>query len=290
MAPVDATRTPLVPGRISPRRPVPAAIARPEYVDRPAPKPWTGPDVFDDDTIDRIRVASRIAAQGLAEVGRHIAPGVTTDELDAVGHQVLVDAGAYPSTLGYRGFPKSLCTSVNEVICHGIPDSTVLQDGDIVNIDITAYIGGVHGDTNATFLVGDVDDESRLLVERTREALNRGIKAVAPGRQINVIGRVIEKYASRFGYGVVREYTGHGVGPAFHTGLVVPHYDAAPAYDTVMEPGMVFTIEPMLDLGTPDWEMWDDGWTVVTADRSRSAQFEHTLVVTDQGAEVLTLP
>ena len=290
MAPVDATRTPLVPGRISPRRPVPAAIARPEYVDRPAPKPWTGPDVFDDDTIDRIRVASRIAAQGLAEVGRHIAPGVTTDELDAVGHQVLVDAGAYPSTLGYRGFPKSLCTSVNEVICHGIPDSTVLQDGDIVNIDITAYIGGVHGDTNATFLVGDVDDESRLLVERTREALNRGIKAVAPGRQINVIGRVIEKYASRFGYGVVREYTGHGVGPAFHTRLVVPHYDAAPAYDTVMEPGMVFTIEPMLDLGTPDWEMWDDGWTVVTADRSRSAQFEHTLVVTDQGAEVLTLP
>jgi methionyl aminopeptidase len=290
MAPVDATRTPLVPGRISPRRPVPASIARPEYVDRPAPRPWTGPDVFDDEMVERIRVASRIAAQGLAEVGRHIAPGVTTDELDAVGHQILVDAGAYPSTLGYRGFPKSLCTSVNEVICHGIPDSTVLEDGDIVNIDITAFIGGVHGDTNATFLVGDVDDESRLLVEHTREALERGIRAVAPGRQINVIGRVIEKYASRFGYGVVREYTGHGVGPAFHTGLVIPHYDAAPGYDTVMEPGMVFTIEPMLDLGTADWEMWDDGWTVVTADRSRSAQFEHTLVVTETGAEVLTLP
>jgi methionyl aminopeptidase len=148
----------------------------------------------------------------------------------------------------------------------------------------------VHGDTNATFLVGDVDEESRLLVERTQEALNRGIKAVAPGRQINVIGRVIEKFASRFGYGVVREYTGHGVGPAFHTGLVVPHYDAAPAYETVMEPGMVFTIEPMLDLGSPDWEMWDDGWTVVTADRSRPAQFEHTLLVTETGAEVLTLP
>jgi methionyl aminopeptidase len=290
MAPVRATRSPLVPGRISHRRRVPAGIARPEYVDRPAPTPWTGPDVFDDEMVERIRIASRIAAQGLAEVGRHVAPGVTTDELDAVGHQALVEAGAYPSTLGYRGFPKSLCTSVNEVICHGIPDSTVLEDGDIVNIDITAYIGGVHGDTNATFLVGDVDEESRLLVERTREALERGIKAVAPGRQINVIGRVIEKYASRFGYGVVREYTGHGVGPAFHTGLVVPHYDAAPAYDTVMEPGMVFTIEPMLDLGTPDWEMWDDDWTVVTADRSRSAQFEHTLVVTETGAEVLTLP
>jgi len=290
MAPVDATRTPLVPGRISPRRPVPASIERPEYVDRPTPKPWVGPDAFGEDTVGRIRVASTIAAQALAEVGRHIVPGVTTDELDGVGHEFLVAAGAYPSTLGYRGFPKSLCTSVNEVICHGIPDSTVLEDGDIVNIDITAFIGGVHGDTNATFLVGDVDDESRLLVERTQEALNRGIKAVAPGREINVIGRVIEKYASRFGYGVVREYTGHGVGPAFHTGLVIPHYDAAPAYDTVMEPGMVFTIEPMLDLGTADWEMWDDGWTVVTADRSRSAQFEHTLVVTEQGAEVLTVP
>jgi len=290
MAPVDATRTPLVPGRISPRRPVPASIERPEYVDRPTPKPWVGPDAFDEDTVGRIRVASTIAAQALAEVGRHIVPGVTTDELDGVGHEFLVAAGAYPSTLGYRGFPKSLCTSVNEVICHGIPDSTVLEDGDIVNIDITAFIGGVHGDTNATFLVGDVDDESRLLVERTQEALNRGIKAVAPGREINVIGRVIEKYASRFGYGVVREYTGHGVGPAFHTGLVIPHYDAAPAYDTVMEPGMVFTIEPMLDLGTADWETWDDGWTVVTADRSRSAQFEHTLVVTEQGAEVLTVP
>jgi len=290
MAPVHTTRAPLVPGRVSPRRPVPAGIARPEYVGHPAPTPWTGPDVFDDEMVGRIRVASRVAAQALAEVGRHVAPGVTTDELDAVGHEALVGAGAYPSTLGYRGFPKSLCTSVNEVICHGIPDSTVLQDGDIVNVDITAYLDGVHGDTNATFLVGDVDEESRLLVERTREALERGIKAVAPGRQINVIGRVIEKYASRFGYGVVREYTGHGVGPAFHTGLVVPHYDAAPAYDTVITPGMVFTIEPMLDLGTEQWRMWDDDWTVVTADGSRSAQFEHTLLVTETGAEVLTLP
>ena len=283
-------RSALVPGTVSPRRPVPATIPRPEYVDRPAPTPWTGPNVLEPEMIERIRVASRIAAQARDEVGRHVVPGVTTDELDAVGHQFLVDHGAYPSTLGYRGFPKSLCTSVNEVICHGIPDSTVLEEGDIVNVDVTAYIGGVHGDTNATFLVGEVDEESRLLVERTREALARGIKAVMPGREINVIGRVIEKYATRFGYGVVRDYTGHGVGPAFHTGLVVPHYDAAPAYDTVIEPGMVFTIEPMLNLGTPDWVMWDDDWTVVTADGRRSAQFEHTLVVTETGAEVLTLP
>jgi len=246
--------------------------------------------VLEPETVERVRVASRIAAQALQEVGSHVAPGVTTDELDSVGHEFLLDHGAYPSTLGYRGFPKSLCTSLNEVICHGIPDSTVVEDGDIVNIDITAYIGGVHGDTNATFLAGDVDEESRLLVERTREALARGIKAVAPGRELNVIGRVIERYAARFGYGVVRDYTGHGVGPAFHTGLVVPHYDAAPAYDTVIEPGMVFTIEPMLNLGTPDWLMWDDDWTVVTADGRRSAQFEHTLLVTDTGAEILTLP
>ncbi len=290
MTQVHSARPPLVPGRISLRRPVPSSIPRPEYVDRPAPQRWQGPDAFDDEMVARIRVAARIAAQALEEVGRHIAPGITTDELDAIGHDFLVAHEAYPSTLGYRGFPKSLCTSINEVICHGIPDSTVLLDGDIVNIDITAYIGGVHGDTNATFLVGQVDDESRLLVERTKEALDRGIKAVAPGREINVIGRVIEKYASRFGYGVVREYTGHGVGPAFHTGLVIPHYDAAPGYDTVMVPGMVFTIEPMLDLGTADWTMWDDGWTVLTADGSRSAQFEHTILVTEHGAEVLTLP
>ncbi|WP_390620154.1 type I methionyl aminopeptidase [Cellulomonas timonensis] len=290
MSTVHAPRAALVPGTISPQLQVPASIPRPEYVGRPAPTPFTGSDIPAPEVLERIRVAARIAAQALEEVGRHVAPGVTTDALDRVGHEFLMDHHAYPSTLGYRGFPKSLCTSVNEVICHGIPDSTVLQDGDLVNIDITAYIGGGHGDNNATFGVGELDEESALLVERTRESLNRAIKAVKPGREINVIGRVIEKYAQRFGYGVVRDYTGHGVGEAFHTGLVVPHYDAAPNYATVMEPGMVFTIEPMLNLGTPEWEMWDDGWTVVTADRQRSAQFEHTLVVTETGAEVLTLP
>lgn len=290
MSTVHAPRGALVPGTQSPRRPVPSSIARPEYVGRPGPAHWSGSNVLEPEMIERIRVAARIAAQALELVGSHVAPGVTTDELDAIGHEFLVDQGAYPSTLGYRGFPKSLCTSINEVICHGIPDSTVVEDGDIVNIDVTAYIGGVHGDNNATFLAGDVDDESRLLVERTRESLNRAIKAVVPGREINVVGRVIEKYAARFGYGVVRDYTGHGVGPAFHTGLVVPHYDAAPAYDTLIEPGMVFTIEPMLNLGTPDWVMWDDDWTVLTADGRRSAQFEHTLLVTDTGAEILTLP
>jgi methionyl aminopeptidase len=236
-----------------------------------------------------MRVAGKIAAQALGAVGAAVAPGVSTDELDQVGHDFLVAQDAYPSTLGYRGFPKSLCTSLNEVICHGIPDSTVLRDGDIVNIDITAYVGGVHGDTNATFLVGDVDEESRLLVERTREATMRAIRAVAPGRQLNIVGRVIESYARRFGYGVVRDFTGHGIGTAFHSGLVVPHYDD-PAADTVLEPGLTFTIEPMLTLGSYDWDMWDDGWTVVTKDRRRSAQFEHTVLVTESGAEILTLP
>ena len=177
-----------------------------------------------------MRVAGRIAAQAMEAAAAAIAPGVTTDEIDAVGHEFLLDHGAYPSTLGYKAFPKSLCTSVNEVICHGIPDSRRLDDGDIVNIDITAFIGGVHGDTDATYLVGDVDEESRLLVERTREAMMRGIRAALPGRPINVIGRVIESYARRFGYGVVRDFTGHGIGTSFHSGLVIPHYDAAPAY------------------------------------------------------------
>src|SRR5439155_9160150 len=176
-----------------------------------------------------------------------------------------------------------------EVICHGIPDSTALRAGDIVNKDITAFIGGVHGDTDATYFVGEVDKESRLLVERTEEATMRAIKAVAPGRQINVIGRVIESYAKRFDYGVVRDFTGHGIGTAFHSGLVVPHYDS-PMATTVMEPGMTFTIEPMLTLGTYDYEIWNDGWTVVTKDRRRTAQFEHTVLVTPNGYEILTLP
>ncbi|MFL6178728.1 MAG: type I methionyl aminopeptidase [Actinomycetes bacterium] len=278
----------LAPGRLSPRRAVPSHIERPEYVDRPAPQTFRGSEVKDPDTIERMRVAGRLAGQALNEVARHIAPGVTTDELDRVGHDFLCDHGAYPSTLGYKGFPKSLCTSINEVICHGIPDSTVLRDGDIVNIDITAFIGGVHGDTDATYAVGDIDDESRLLIERTEAAMMRAIKAVAPGRPISVVGRVIEAYAKRFGYGVVRDFTGHGIGTSFHSGLVVPHYDE-PEFDMLIETGMTFTIEPMLTLGTIDYEVWDDGWTVVTADRRRTAQFEHTILVTDTAAEILTV-
>jgi len=279
----------VTPATMSPPRTVPAGIPRPEYVGKPGPAPYTGPEVKDADTIAAMRVSGRLAAQALAEVGRQVAPGVTTDELDRIGHEFLIAHGAYPSTLGYKGFPKSLCTSINEVICHGIPDATVLRDGDIVNVDITGYLGGVHGDTDATFPVGEIDEESRLLIERTHEAMMRGIRAVKPGRSISVIGRVIESYAKRFGYGVVRDYTGHGIGTAFHTGLVVLHYDE-PRVNTVLEPGMTFTVEPMLTLGSIEHDVWPDGWTVVTRDGRRSAQFEHTLLVTDDGAEILTLP
>jgi methionyl aminopeptidase len=278
----------LEPGVISPIRKVPNKIIRPEYVGKTEPTVFPESFVTSVEDIEKMRIAGRIAAQAIIEVGREIRPGITTDELDRIGHEFLCDQGAYPSTLGYRGFPKSMCTSLNEVICHGIPDSTVIQDGDILNIDITAYINGVHGDTNHTFLVGDVDDESRLLVERTQESLNRAIKAVMPGRPINVIGRVIEAYANRFGYGVVKDFTGHGISTAFHSGLIIPHYEDE-RVDTLMEVGMTFTIEPMLTLGTYEWDMWKDNWTVVTKDRKRTAQFEHTMVVTDAGAEVLTL-
>jgi methionyl aminopeptidase len=288
------TRAPLVPGQLSPRRSVPGSIPRPHYVDL-AGKSTKGPADFDDpmvkdvDTIEAMRVAGRIAAQALVEVGRHVAAGVSTDDLDRVGHEFLLDHQAYPSTLGYKNFPKSLCTSLNESICHGIPDSTVIEDGDIVKVDITAYIGGVHGDNCASFIAGDGTDEIVQLNERTHEATMRAIKAVRPGRDTSVIGRVIESYAKRFGYGVVRDYTGHGVGPSFHTKPTILHYDD-PRQNTKFLPGMTFTIEPMITLGGVDWNIWKDDWTVVTADGSWVAQWEHTIVVTDDGAEILTLP
>ncbi|WP_426624343.1 type I methionyl aminopeptidase [Leifsonia sp. McL0607] len=280
----------LIPGRVTAMRAVPSRIPRPEYVGKPGPTPSDRGDVYSPEEIQLIRESGRIAARAIERVGQAVRPGITTEELDAIGHEFLIEHDAYPSTLGYRGYPKSLCSSVNEVVCHGIPDDTVLEDGDIVNIDITAYRNGFHGDSNQTFVVGAASQEVALLVERTREALSRGIKAVAPGRQVNVIGRAIESYARRFGYGVVRDFTGHGVGATFHSGLIIPHYDAAPAFDDVMEVGMVFTIEPMLTLGTHEWDMWADDWTVVTGDRSITAQFEHTLAVTERGAEILTLP
>ncbi len=268
-------------------REVPKSIPRPEYVGKPKPTPHTTGDRYDEETIKKIRKASKIAAQGLQVVLESVRPGITTDRLDEIGHEFLISQGAYPSTLGYRGFPKSLCSSLNEVICHGIPDDTVLEEGDIVNIDISAYLEGVHGDTNGTVGVGEISSEKAQLIEVTREAMHRGIRTAMPGRQVNVIGRTIESYAKRFNLGVVREFTGHGVGTSFHTGLIIPHYDTD-EYQDLIEVGMVFTIEPMLTLGSADWEMWNDGWTVVTKDRKFTAQFEHTILITDNGPEILT--
>lgn len=281
--------TPVTPFTVTPRLDVPGGIARPYYVGRRTPERYTGSDVQSPEIIEAMRESGAIACEAMHEAGRAVRPGVTTDELDRIVHECILDHGAYPSTLGYRGFPKSCCTSVNEVICHGIPDLRPLEDGDLVKIDVTAFKNGVHGDNCYTFLCGDVDEASRLLTERTQEAMNRAIKAVKPGRSTSVIGRVIESYAKRFGYGVVREYTGHGVHTAFHSGLVILHYDE-PRFETTMKPGMTFTIEPMLTMGSPDSDVWDDGWTVITRDGSRCAQFEQTIVVTNTGAEIITAP
>ena len=282
------TRSPLTPGNPTPIRTVPAHIERPEYVWKDEVQENVGePWIQSAEVIEKLRDTSRIAAEALREAGAAVAPGITTDELDRIAHEYMLDHGAYPSTLGYRQYPKSTCISLNEIICHGIPDSTVVEEGDIVNIDVTAFKNGVHGDTNAMFIAGEASEEHALLVERTEQAMWRGIKAVKPGREINVIGRVIESYAKRFGYNVVRDFTGHGVGPTFHNGLVILHHDNQRDH-TILEPGMTLTIEPMINLGTLEYDMWDDDWTVQTKDKKWSAQFEHTLVVTDDGCEVLT--
>ena len=277
----------LEPGNLSPWRTVPADIPRPDYADTGDPVRRPESRVKSPDVIERMRRAGRAAAEVLDIGAAAIAPGVTTDAIDAIVHQAYIDRGGYPSTLNYRGYPKSLCTSVNEVICHGIPDDRPLRDGDIVNLDVTIFLDGVHGDTNATYLVGDVDDASRRLVEVTRECLARGIAAVKPGRPFSDIGRAIEEHATANRYEVVRAFVGHGIGEQVHTDLQIPHY-FEPRFTAVMETGMVFTIEPMISMGTGQHRIWSDDWTAVTADGSRTAQFEHTVLVTDDGVEILT--
>jgi methionyl aminopeptidase len=277
----------LQPGLISPMRTVPADIPRPEYAETGNVTRRPEERIKDAAFIKRMRRAGHAAAEVLDIGAAVIAPGVTTDEIDAVVHQAYIDRGGYPSTLNYRGYPKSLCTSVNEVICHGIPDDRPLRDGDIVNLDVTIWLDGVHGDTNATYCVGNVDDASKRLIDVTRQCLDRGIAAVAPGRPFSDIGRAIETHAVANGYEVVRAFVGHGIGEQFHTDLQIPHY-YEPRMNTIMEPGMVFTIEPMISMGTGQHKIWDDDWTAVTADGSRTAQFEHTIVVTGTGVEILT--
>jgi methionyl aminopeptidase len=288
-APAEArpARRPLMPAKVTPRRAVPPTIARPEYAQTGRPTAH-GRDVKTPAELERLRRACRAAARVLRVTGEAVRPGITTDALDEIAHEETIRLGGYPSPLNYRGFPKSLCTSVNEVICHGIPDGRPLEDGDIVNLDVTVYLDGMHGDCSATFLVGQVDAEGRRLVSVARECLAKGIAAVKPGRPVSDVGKAVEAHASRHGYGVVRAYCGHGIGESFHTSLQIPHhYD--PSVKRIMEPGMTFTVEPMITEGTWQDLLWDDGWTAVTADGKRSAQFEHTLVVTPAGAEILTV-
>jgi methionyl aminopeptidase len=268
-------------------RPVPPDIARPPYAETGQVRAWDEPRIKSPEVIERMRHAGSVAAEILRLAGEAVRPDLTTDELDAYVHELYIERGAYPSPLNYNGFPKSLCTSVNEVICHGIPDSRAMLDGDIVNLDITAYIGGVHGDTNATFFVGDVDPVSQELVQVTEECMWHGIEAVRPGRPVSDIGRAIEEHAKAHRLGVVRAFIGHGIGEQFHSDIQILHYYDSRA-STIMRPGMTFTIEPMIALGTWQHRMWDDDWTAVTADGKRTAQFEHTILVTDDGYEVLT--
>ncbi|MGQ0507827.1 MAG: type I methionyl aminopeptidase [Myxococcaceae bacterium] len=278
-------RTKVKPGVVGPRREVPAAIERPDYVVTGNP----GPGKLGDPAtrLERMRKSCRAVAEVLEELGKAVQPGVTTDALDGLCHEAYIKRGGYPSTLGYRGFPKSMCTSVNEIIVHGIPDSRPLERGDIVNLDVTIYLNGMHGDCSATFGVGEIDDAAKRLMRVTQECLMLGIEAVKPGQPIHVIGRAIQTYAEKQGYGVVRQYCGHGIGEIFHTDLQIPHY-FDPSSDQILEEGMFFTVEPMLTEGTWRHVDWDDGWTVVTADGKRSAQYEHTVLVKADGAEILT--
>ena len=277
----------VVPGEVTPMRAVPAHIGRPPYAETGEFVPWDEPRIKSPDVIERMRRAGSVAAEILRLAGEAVRPGVTTDEIDAYVHDLYVERDAYPSPLNYHGYPKSLCTSVNEVICHGIPDSRVLVDGDIVNLDVTAFIEGVHGDTNATFYVGEVDPVSRRLTEVTEECMWHGIEAVVAGRPLSDIGKAIEQHAKQHHYGVVRAFIGHGIGEQFHTDVQVFHY-YEPRANMIMRPGMTFTIEPMITLGTWQHRMWDDGWTAVTTDGKRTAQYEHTVLVTDTGVDVLT--
>jgi methionyl aminopeptidase len=271
-------------------RAVPETIARPPYVGRRVVRE-PGYQVLRGEALDRMRAACRVAAEVLLETVAAVEPGVSTDELDAVAHEAYLRRGAYPSTLGYHTYRKSICTSVNDVVCHGIPDDYRLRLGDIINLDVTAYLDGYHGDTSATVGVGGlsaVRPRTAELVRDAREAMYLGIAAVAPGRELREIGRAIERFGRGRGYGVVRDIGGHGIGTVFHAAPHVSHVEHTS--DTLrFVPGLCFTVEPMLNGGSHLHVEGDDGWAVLTADGHPSAQFEHTVVVTEDGVEILTV-
>jgi methionyl aminopeptidase len=241
------------------------------------------------DEIEKMRLAGRLAAEVLEMIEPHVRPGVTTGELDRVCHDYIVDVQkAVPAPLNYRGFPRSICTSVNQVVCHGIPGEKLLKKGDIVNIDITVIKDGYHGDTSKMFAVGQPSVLAKRLMGVTQQALFVGIKQARPGRHLGDIGHAIQSFVESHNYSVVREYCGHGIGREFHEDPQILHY-GAPGAGLELEPGMCFTIEPMVNAGKQQVKLKPDGWTVVTRDRSLSAQYEHTLLITETGCEILTL-
>jgi methionyl aminopeptidase len=240
--------------------------------------------------IEKMRRAGRLAAELLQYLEPLVEPGVSTLQLNDEAERWTLQHGAKSAPLGYKGYPKSICTSVNEVICHGIPNSKqILKDGDIINIDVTPILEGYHGDTSKTFLVGNPAPQAQKLVEVTEECLRLGIAEVKPGAKIGDIGAAIQEYAESFGFSVVRDFVGHGISNIFHTAPDIPHYGIR-GRGKKLRAGMVFTIEPMINQGTHQAEMLSDGWTAVTGDRLLSAQFEHTIAVTEDGVEILTLP
>jgi methionyl aminopeptidase len=283
----------VMPGEISPMRTIPDTIDKPTWADGGDVERWDEPRVKSPEIIERMRRTGQLAADTLAYLGTIIKPGVTTEVIDIACHERAIEVGSYPSPLGYPGaldpFPKSVCTSVNEVICHGIPDNRVLNDGDIVNCDVTLFKEGVHGDTNATFYVGEVDELSKRLTKVTRDCTALGIAAALPGTPVNEIGRAIQTHAEANGFGVVRDFVGHGIGEQFHTDLQICHY-YHPSLTDIIEVGMTFTIEPMITVGSWRSRMWDDGWTASTLDGGRTAQFEHTILITEHGPQILTTP
>ncbi len=265
---------------------LPSDLARPDS-STPAGRGRGGGTVKTAGEIAGIRAAGSLTAQLLDLVAERIRPGVATAEIDSLVHEATIAAGGVPAPLGYRGFPRSICTSLNDQICHGIPDGTVLKAGDIINVDVTTILDGFHADASRMFLIGTVSGKARRLVEAARECLNRGIRAVKEGNRFGDIGQAIQEYAESLGYSVVRDYTGHGIGREFHEEPTVCHYGKKGTGPRI-EADMVFTIEPMINVGTHKTRLLDNGWTAVTRDGSLSAQWEHTVRATARGVEILT--
>lgn len=284
---------PLRPGVVTPMRSVPGHIQKPDYAVSGTPHSEINRDadkripVYTPEEIEKMRAVCLLSRQCLDMAHAMVRPGITTEEIDIAVHNFCLDHNAYPSPLNYYKFPKSVCTSVNEVICHGIPDSRALCNGDIVNVDVSIYLNGFHGDINETYFVGEVADSSKHLVKTTYESLMQSISICRPGEMYKNVGNAISHYAESRGLSVVRSYCGHGVGRLFHCAPTVPHYAKNKAVG-VMRPGHIFTIEPMINQGTWKDQLWRDNWTSVTQDGQRSAQFEHTILITESGNEVLT--